>query len=93
MLALSTHKDFVKDLNKAKLNQTNTEKLFISISLLLNQETLPKELKDHNLKGEWQDTREFHLSGDLLVIYQIDEENQILKLLRIGTHSQLFKKF
>ncbi|MFY9082530.1 type II toxin-antitoxin system YafQ family toxin, partial [Aliarcobacter butzleri] len=45
--------------------------------------------KDHYLTGEWKDTKEFHISGDLLVIYMINENT--LQLLRIGTHSQLFK--
>jgi len=50
---------------------------------------LPAEAKDHRLKGEWDDFREFHISGDLLVIYQI--ENEVIKLVRLGTHNQLFK--
>ncbi|MCP5495273.1 MAG: type II toxin-antitoxin system YafQ family toxin [Leptospiraceae bacterium] len=91
MISLSTHKNFVKDLQKAKLSQTNIEKLFLYVSILLNKGELPKEARDHQLVAEWSDTREFHVSGDLVVIYQLG--NDILKLLRIGTHSQLFKKF
>ncbi len=64
-------------------------KLFLYISLLLNNEELPQEARDHFLSGEWKDTKEFHISGDLLVIYMIDDNT--LQLLRIGTHSQLFK--
>lgn len=56
---------------------------------LSERKPLPAEAKDHTLQGEWRDFREFHLSGDLLVIYQI--ENQTIKLVRLGTHSQLFK--
>ena len=52
-------------------------------------EELPIEAKDHHLTGEWKDTKEFHISGDLLVIYIINDNT--LQLLRIGTHSQLFK--
>ncbi|MCG3677894.1 type II toxin-antitoxin system YafQ family toxin [Aliarcobacter butzleri] len=89
MLDLSVHKIFTKDLRKAQLNPTNSAKLFLYISLLLNNEKLPSEAKDHYLTGEWKDTKEFHISGDLLVIYMIDENT--LQLLRIGTHSQLFK--
>ncbi len=89
MLDLSVHKIFTKDLNKAQLNPTNSAKLFSYISLLLNNEELPQEARDHFLSGEWKDTKEFHISGDLLVIYMIDDNT--LQLLRIGTHSQLFK--
>jgi mRNA interferase YafQ len=58
------------------------------ISLLVNEKELPYEARDHSLSGEWIDTREFHISGDLLVIYRINFDT--LEILRIGTHSQLF---
>ncbi len=89
MLDIAIHKNFTKDLKKAKLNPTNTAKLFLYISLLLNEDELPNEAKDHALAGNYKDTNEFHISGDLLVIYRI--ENSTLELLRIGTHSQLFR--
>lgn len=59
------------------------------ISLLLKEEILPSEALDHSLKGNFKDFREFHISGDLLVIYIV--EKNILKLVRIGTHAQLFE--
>jgi len=89
VLDIAIHKIFTKDVKKAKLNPTNIAKLFMYISLLLNEEELPGESKDHGLTGNYKDTREFHISGDLLVVYRI--ENSTLELLRIGTHSQLFK--
>ncbi len=89
MLSIAIHKSFNKDLKKAQLNPTNTAKLFMYISLLLYEEELPPTSRDHALSGEYQDTKEFHISGDLLVIYRVEE--QTLQLLRIGTHSQLFR--
>ncbi|BAF73060.1 type II toxin-antitoxin system RelE/ParE family toxin [Sulfurovum sp. NBC37-1] len=89
MLDIAIHKTFTKDVKKAKLNPTNSAKLFMYISLLLNGEELPSQSKDHDLTGTYQDTREFHISGDLLVVYRIEENT--LELLRLGTHSQLFK--
>ena len=89
MLDIAIHKAFTKDVKKAKFNPTNTAKLFMYISLLLNEEALPAESRDHNLTGDYKDTREFHISGDLLVVYRIEENT--LELLRLGTHSQLFK--
>jgi mRNA interferase YafQ len=89
MLELAVHKTFVKDLKRARLNPTSTAKLFMMISLLLNEEELPAQARDHALTGEFRDTREFHLGGDLLVIYRLEETT--LQLLRLGTHSQLFK--
>lgn len=45
---------------------------------------------NHRLSGDWDDFREFQLSGDLLVIYQL--ENDVIKLVRLGTHSQLSRR-
>ena len=89
MLDISIHKNFSKGVQKAKLNPTNTAKLFMFISLLLNEEELPSESRDHQLTGNYKDTNEFHISGDLLVVYRV--ANNTLELLKIGTHSQLFK--
>lgn len=89
MLNIAIHKSFTKGLQKAKLNPTNTAKLFMYISLLLNEDELSNESKDHALTGNYKDTNEFHISGDLLVVYRV--ENNTLELLRVGTHSQLFK--
>ena len=82
-------KAFVKDLSKAKMSDKHFTKFIAYLHVLSIQQTLPAEAKDHTLSGEWDDFREFHISGDLLVIYQV--ENEIIKLVRLGTHSQLFK--
>jgi len=57
--------------------------------MILNRQELPKEAKDHQLKGELKDFREFHISGDLVVLYRI--KNDTLQLLRIGSHNEIFK--
>lgn len=59
------------------------------VTLLLKQQTLPSEALDHNLKGEYKSYKEFHISADLLVIYIA--EDGFLKLIRIGTHAELFE--
>ena len=64
-------------------------KYIVYLSRLIEEKPLPEEALDHPLKGEYKDCREFHISGDLLVIYFIADET--LNLIRIGTHSQLFK--
>jgi mRNA interferase YafQ len=57
--------------------------------MLLDGKELPLEALNHNLIGNYSGFKEFHVGGDLLVIYCIEDE--ILRLTRIGTHSQLFK--
>lgn len=82
-------KSFIKDSKRFKFSDKHYTKYIQYLALLLGSKELPKEASDHPLKGEWMDFREFHISGDLLVIYQI--EMDVIKLVRIGSHSQLFK--
>jgi mRNA interferase YafQ len=69
-LTLKRHKQFAKDLKKVKFTDKQFEKLITYISLLLENKPLPPEAKDHPLVGNWKDFREFHLGGDLIVIYK-----------------------
>lgn len=59
------------------------------LRLIANDEPLGAEWRDHPLKGEWADHRECHISGDFLLIYQV-EENRI-NFVRAGTHADLFE--
>ena len=89
MLKLFRTKTFLKDYRKIKFSDKLYTKYILYISTLLKEEKLPKEALDHQLKGVMSDFREFHISGDLLIIYTI--EDATLKLVRIGSHSELFK--
>ena len=82
-------KSFIKDSKKLKLSDKHLTKYILYLACLLESKKMPQEAKDHSLKGDWVDFREFHISGDLLVIYQIEES--VIKLVRIGSHSQLFQ--
>jgi len=53
VLDISIHKIFTKDIKKAKLNPTNSAKLFMFISLLLSEEELLSESRDHELTGNY----------------------------------------
>jgi len=87
--SLSRHKQFIKDMRSVRLTNTQATKLFLYIAMLLKNEPLPEEARDHNLLGEWADFREFHIGGDTLIIYHTDD--QYVYLARLGSHSQLFK--
>ena len=89
MLDLFRTKTYLKDYRKIKFSDKHYLKYVTYISLLLNEQKLPPEAKEHQLTGNYSGYREFHISGDLLIIYKI--ENRILKLIRIGSHSELFK--
>ncbi len=86
--SLDLVRSFRRDINNLRFSNEHYVKYIVYLSKLLSKEPLPPEALDHALKGEWQDFREFHISGDLLVIYRIDGD--IIRLTRIGTHSELF---
>lgn len=86
---LKQTKTFLKDSRKLSLSDKHFTKFVQYLNALSNEEALPEESKDHALIGNWDGYREFHLGGDVLVIYKVTEEEIILT--RMGTHSQLFQ--
>ena len=64
----------------------------VMMLLIANDEPLPPEWKDHQLKGTGRDIRECHAKGDLLLVYRVKEDNKgsVITFLRAGTHSELF---
>ena len=52
---------------------------------------LESKYKDHSLIGDYKGFRELHIKPDLLLIYKKDENELVLALIRVGSHSKLFK--
>jgi mRNA interferase YafQ len=84
---------FKKDLKKV-VKDPNDKKLTTAILRLLKEKGIsgiPEVMKPHKLKGNYKDNWECHIKPDLLIIwYQIESPN-IIKLIRIGSHTELFK--
>jgi mRNA interferase YafQ len=58
------------------------------IELLIADKDLPVRCFDHPLIGQWKDFRDCHIRPDLVLIYEkLDPE--ILRLVRLGSHSDL----
>ncbi len=89
LMRLFRTKTFRKDYQKLKATDKQYERYIKYLSLMLDEKTLPAEARDHTLIGNYLGFREFHIGGDLLVIYCIKDE--IIRLTRIGTHSQLYR--
>lgn len=63
--------------------------------LIANDAPLGAEWKDHPLKGEWEGSRECHVGGDFLLIYEVDDtagKGGAIIFTRAGTHSELFSE-
>ncbi len=84
-------KNFDKSLNKVlasgKVTLQEIEKV---IDMFINEKKLPPKYRDHALTGDWKGYRECHIQGDLLLIYRIENDQLVLVLVDIGSHSQLF---
>ena len=80
---------YKKDLKKYKSQPEKLLKLIEVLRMLENEDPLPEKLKAHFLKGDLKGCMECHIESDFLLIW-FDEENEIIELLRLGTHSELF---
>ena len=60
------------------------------LELLVNDRPLPPRNRDHALSGNWSGYRDCHLWPDLLLIYAKPSPD-LLRLVRIGSHSDLFE--
>jgi mRNA interferase YafQ len=56
-----------------------------------NDNPLPKEYKDHPLKGKYAGFGECHIRPDWLLVYQKNKNELILLLARTNTHSEIFE--
>ena len=83
----TTHQ-FDKDTALALRQGKDTIKLRKVIELLATRTALPRELRDHPLKGQWKGYRDLHIEPDWVLIYKVDEAN--LWLVRTGTHGGIF---
>jgi len=81
---------FKRDLKLAKKQNKNIDKLFEIIEILADGNQLPAKYRDHELTGNYKDTRECHIEPDWLLVYQVIDDELILRLIRTGSHSDLF---
>lgn len=81
---------YKKDLKRYLHQPKKLEALGEVINLLINEKPIPTEYFPHMLHGEYKGCMECHIQGDFLLIW-IDKVNNIIELVRLGTHSELFK--
>lgn len=86
---------FRKDYKRARANPCHAQDvraLYEAVVVLLAEdEALPERFRDHALVGNWQGYRECHLKPDLLLLYRTEEPG-ILRIARLGSHAEIFKK-
>ena len=90
MYELIVTNKFKKDVRKCIRQQKNMLKFQVISEYLENGEALPAKNKDHNLSGNWGGHRECHIESDWLLIYQVNDDEKVIELVRMGSHSELF---
>ncbi len=92
MLKVEFTGQFKKDYKLALKRGCDPAELQVVISLLTNEQPLPEKYKDHALTNSknYKDIRECHIEPDWLLVYKIYNEILTLRLIRTGSHSDLF---
>ena len=68
---------------------TFADALTTALAALVIDQPLAARYRDHDLSGHWAGYRECHVKPDLLLIYR-KPGSGILRLARLGSHSELF---
>lgn len=92
MKTLKQTSQFKKDLKRIQNNPQKIANLEIVLQLLSQTGTLPPTYKPHMLTGNYKGYMECHIESDYLLIW-MDENENLIKLIRLGSHSELFKKY
>lgn len=57
--------------------------------MLANEQPIPAEYKPHKLHGNYKGCLECHIEDNFLLIW-VDPNTDIIELVRLGSHSELF---
>ena len=92
MLKVEFTNQFKKDYKLAVKRGCNPKELETVVNFLINEQPLPEKYKDHALVNSknYKDMRECHIEPDWLLVYKVYEDMLILRLIRTGSHSDLF---
>ncbi len=92
MLKLEFTGRFKKDYKIAVKRGCNPKRLEEVLELLQKEEILPSKYRDHHFVNSrnYQNMRECHIEPDWLLVYQVIDDELILRLIRTGSHNDLF---
>ena len=90
MKRLQPTTQYRKDLKRIKNNPKKLTALKEVLKKLEKELPIPSEYQPHELHGQYQGCMECHVQGDFLLIW-FDPNRDIIELVRLGSHSQLFK--
>ena len=85
---------FKKQFKKVIRQGKDINKFIEILNSLASGENLDKKYKDHALidNKHYKRCRECHIESDWLLVYKYNNEELILLMVGIGSHSELFNK-
>ena len=92
MLRLEFSSQFKRDYKLAVKRGCDPQELEEVVSILQAEKPLPEKYRDHDLTNsrDYKDMRECHIEPDWLLVYKVYRDMLILRLIRTGSHSDLF---
>ncbi|WP_373056926.1 type II toxin-antitoxin system YafQ family toxin [Zunongwangia sp. H14] len=81
---------FKKDLKKYK-GDLEDIRMVLKVLEVKGVKGIAQKMRPHLLKGEFKDNWECHIRPDRLLIWIQIEKEKIIKLVRVGSHSDIFK--
>ena len=90
MLTIKYQTAFKRDYKRIVRRGYDTRLLEEVIEMLAEQKPLPEKFRDHDLTGNYKGCRECHILPDWLLVYEVNNDELVLYLIRTGSHSDLF---
>ena len=92
MPKLEFSSQFKRDYRLAVKRGCDPKKLEEVVSILQAEKPLPEKYRDHDLTNsrDYKGMRECHIDPDWLLVYKVYRDMLLLKLIRTGSHSDLF---
>jgi mRNA interferase YafQ len=90
MLNPTYTKLFKKETKLMKKRGLDTGLLREVMDMIINEQPLPPERRNHPLHGEWEGSFDCHIQGDWVLIYEPDRIANKVIFHRTGSHSDLF---
>ena len=88
---LKQSSQFKKDLKAVKFDEHKLDELQKVLEHLGHTGKVPSKYLPHLLKGQYKNCMECHIEDDFLLIWK-DPEQNVISLVRLGSHSKLFDK-
>jgi mRNA interferase YafQ len=91
MKTLQPTTQYRKDLKRYKHQPKKLADLTALLAIIQNEQPIPSQYLPHPLHGKYNGCIECHIQGDFLLIW-FDPKSNVIELVRLGTHSELFGK-